>query len=158
MTYKLVVAAAILAMGVPAHAKQSNGTGTFEETGAYWSNGELPKSFKLRITMTVEGDTLRYHGENTTDPAKPIVSDWSGKADGKVYPFNGGYFDQMAIHKVYEDQYLVEKYRGGELVIGEFWRFVPKTDQWIRHGVVAKSILPNGTKTYIEYFKRAGRK
>lgn len=158
MKRKLIVLGVMLACTSPAVAKDRPASGTFEETGAYWSNGELPKDFKLTMTMTVDGDMLRYHGVNTTDASKPVVTDWSGKIDGKIYPFDGGYFDHLAIHKIYDDQYLVEKYRDGGLVIGEFWRFVPKTDQWIRHGVVAKSIVPNGTKTYVEYFQRVKTK
>lgn len=155
MNRKLIMFAALLVSSVPAVAKDRPASGTFEEAGAYWSNGDLPKAFKLEITMTVSGDTLSYHGVNSTDPANPLIADWSAKTDGKKYPSADKHFDEIAVHKIYEDHYLIEKYRDGGLVVGEFWRFISKSDQWIRHGVVAKSLVANGTKTYVEYFKRA---
>ncbi|NKF22276.1 hypothetical protein [Solimonas marina] len=130
-------------------------SGAFHEVHAYWSNGELPKQFKLDITITVDGDTVSYRGVNSTDRTHPHVATWSGKADGQLRAFDGGYFDHMALRAVAPDEYLIEKYREGVLVVGEFWRYVASRDEWVRHGVVARAAADGTSKSYIERFARS---
>lgn len=137
---------------MPAVAYSRGLSGTFTERHAYWNDG-IPADFKIDMTITVGKDSLTYRGVNTTDPANPVVTEFSGKFDGIIRPFVGRHFDHLAIHKLHDDEFLVEKYGGGQVVIGEFWRYAADTDEWIRHGVVAR--MPNGkSRTYVEYFRR----
>lgn len=137
-----------------AYAAPSKSSGDFEETHAYWSNGKLPATFHLSITISVDGDLMTYRGVNSTDPEHPHIAEWSGKLDGQLYPFDGGYFDHMKLLKMGPNEYLIEKYRDGALVVGEFWNYLPEEDKWVRHGVVARAAADGTSKAYIEEFSR----
>jgi hypothetical protein len=141
-------------LSAPALAAPAASSGDFDEAHAYWSNGQLPATFHLAITMTVDGDKVSYRGVNSTNKDHPVVATWSGTIDGQKYAFDGGYFDYMALMKTGPDEFLLEKYRKGDLVVGEFWRFDPQGDEWIRHGVVARAAADGTSKSYIEIFKR----
>ncbi|WP_293971715.1 hypothetical protein [Sphingomonas sp.] len=143
-----------LLAAAPALAAPGKSSGDFEESHAYWSNGQLPATFHLTITMTVDGDTVSYRGVNSTDRDHPHVATWSGKLDGKRYAFDGGYFDHMALMKTGPDEFMIEKYRNGDLVVGEFWRYTAEGDEWVRHGVVARAAADGTSKSYIETFRR----
>ncbi|MBB5684781.1 hypothetical protein [Sphingobium boeckii] len=127
-------------------------SGTFSEREATWNDG-APDGFKLNMTIVVSEDSLTYRGVNVTDPAKPIVTEWSGKFDGVSRPLVGRHFDHLAVSKLHEDEFMVQKLEGDLATIVEFWRYVEETDEWIRHGVVPK--LENGKpRIYVEYFRR----
>lgn len=142
------------ALAAPALATPAKSSGDFEEVHAYWSNGQLPATFHLAITMTVDGDKVSYRGVNSTDKDHPHLATWSGVTDGKRYAFDGGYFDHMALMKTGPDEFMIEKYRNGDLVVGEFWRYDAAGDEWVRHGVVARAAADGTSKSYIEVFKR----
>jgi hypothetical protein len=151
LTGLTLLAGLISTSALAAPAKSS---GDFEEAHAYWSNGQLPATFHLAITMTVDGDKVSYRGVNSTDKANPHLAVWSGTLDGKKYAFDGGYFDHMALMKTGPDEFMIEKYRNGDLVVGEFWRYDSEGDEWVRHGVVARAAADGTSKSYIEVFKR----
>ncbi|MCW4460917.1 hypothetical protein OK349_04305 [Sphingomonas sp. BT-65] len=136
----------------PMAASPQRMSGAFSERQVYFNDG-APPTLKIDMEIKVDKDTLTYRGVNTMDPANPIITEFSGKFDGKVRPYVGRHFDHLAIHKLHHDEFLVEKYQDGQVVIGEFWRYAADTDEWIRHGVVAK--MPGGkTRTYVEYYRR----
>lgn len=136
----------------------------FDESGGktYWSNGKLPANFHIAVSIEIGNGMLSYDGVNTSTaageakPADPKghVTAFSGPIDGQIHPSKGPYWDHLAIREIDTDEYLVEKYRDGALVVGEFLKFSADGRTMIRHGVVARAAADGTSKAYVEYFTR----
>ena len=147
-----------------AHAASRDVSATYVESGdkTYWSNGKLPENLKITVRIEIGKGQLLYEGLNTTqvkgEPApadnKGHVTAFSGPIDGKIHESKGAYWDHLSIREIDDNEYLVEKYRDGVLVVGEFLKFSPDASLMIRHGVVARAAADGTTKAYVEYFHK----
>ena len=149
------VAVAVLAltgMG-SALAGPHDGSWTSTDEGTYWSDGKLPKGFKLTINLKFSDNKLDYHSVNTTQPDKPMPTDYVTTLDGTVAPFAGQQrFNQVSVKQLGPDEFQILKMKDGDVIVGEFWFFRPDGKTLVRRGV-GKS--PEGiSKAYQETFKR----
>ncbi|HEY8617792.1 hypothetical protein [Phenylobacterium sp.] len=110
-----------------------------------------PAGFKLTIWMKVEGDTLHYYSENTTNAEKPYISEHVSKLDGAVAPFpNQTRFNQISTLLTEPHELQVLKMKDGDVIAGEFWTFSKDGKTAVRRGI---SKSPEGkSKAYQEHF------
>lgn len=164
MFRNVIAVSAIAFASSVAHAASKPISATYIEGGekTYWSNGKLPENLQITVRIEIGDGKLLYEGVNTTlvkgEPApadnKGHVTAFSGPIDGKVHESKGPYWDHLSIREIDDDEYLVEKYRDGALVVGEFLKFSPDAKQMIRHGVVARAAADGTSKAYVEYFHK----
>ena len=153
MTLSLAAVAA-LAFAAPALAAgPHDGAWQSVHEGSYWSDGKLAPNFKLTVWLTFAPNKLTYHSENTTDPAKPYISDHVTTLDGAPAPFpNQARFNQVSVRQTGPDDLAILKMKDGDVIAGEFWTFSADGKTAVRRGV-AKS--PEGiSKAYEEHFMR----
>lgn len=154
MNVTLAVAAAALSLAGAAAAAPHDGDWVSSHEGSYWSDGKLDPNFKLTVTLKFEPNKLVYHSINTTDPAKPYISDHVTSLDGTVAPFPGqARFNQVSVRQTGPNDLTILKMKDGDVIAGEFWTFSPDGKTAIRRGV-GKS--PQGiSKAYEEHFVHA---
>ncbi len=152
-TVTLGLAAAVLAFSAASAQAASPHDGAWEadESKSMWSDGQLPKGFKLVITLKFGPNKLEYHGVNTTGTGKPYVTDHVTTLDGTVAPFeNQTRFNQVSVTQTGPDDMQILKMKDGDVIAGEFWTFSKDGKTAIRRGV-GKS--PEGkSKAYQETF------
>ena len=113
----------------------------------------IPPGFKLTINFKFGPNHLIYHSVNTTNPAKPYISDHETTLDGTVAPFpNQERFNQVSVTETDPNNLQILKMKDGDVIAGEFWTFSADGKTAVRRGV-AKS--PEGlSKAYEEHFAR----
>lgn len=112
-----------------------------------------PANFKLIIWMKVDGDTLHYHSENTTQPDKPYISDHVSPLDGKTAPFpNQTRFNEVSTLLTEPHELQILKMKDGDVISGEFWSFSKDGKTAVRRGV-GKS-AEGKSRAYQEHFVR----
>lgn len=151
-----IAAAAAMATAAPAFAASiSDHEGNWQavpgESAWAGSGAALPKGFKLVINLHFTPNHLVYHSVNTTDPAKPYISDHESSLDGAISPFpNQSRFNQVSVKVTGPNDMTVLKMKDGDVVAGEFWEFSADGKTAIRRGV-GKS--PEGkSHAYEEHF------
>jgi hypothetical protein len=148
------LAASAFALG-SAHAwaaSPHDGAWTIDPSRSFWSNtGALPANFKLTVNFTFGDNKLVYHSVNTTQPAKPYISDHVTTLDGTPTVFaNQERFNQVSVKETDPDNLQILKMKDGDVIAGEFWSFSPDGKTAIRRGV-GKS--PEGkSHAYQEFF------
>ena len=154
-TMMTLLAGAALAMSATGAlaASPHDGAWQSEHEGSYWSDGKLASNFKLTVWLTFAPNKLTYHSENTTDPAKPYISDHVTTLDGTPAPFpNQARFNQVSVKQTGPDDIAILKMKDGDVIAGEFWTFSADGKTAVRRGV-GKS--PEGiSKAYEEHFAR----
>lgn len=140
------------ALAAPAFAAQPF-EGAWKEQHVDVKGITTPANFKLTIWMKVEGDTLVYHSENTTQPDKPYISDHVSKLDGTVAPFPDQVrFNQISTLLTEPHELQILKMKDGDVIAGEFWTFSKDGKTAVRRGV---SKSPEGkSRAYQEHFVR----
>jgi hypothetical protein len=151
-----LVAAAAMTTAVPAVAQSiSDHEGAWQAAPAEsaWAGGgaALPAGFKLVINLHFSPNHLAYHSVNTTDPAKPYISDHESSLDGTVAPFpNQTRFNQVSVKVTGPNDMTVLKMKDGDVIAGEFWSFSADGKTAIRRGV---GKTPEGkSHAYEEHF------
>jgi hypothetical protein len=110
-----------------------------------------PANFKLTIWMKVEGDTLHYHSENTTQADKPYISDHVSKLDGTVAPFPDQVrFNQISTLLTEPRELQVLKMKDGDVIAGEFWTFSADGKAAVRRGIGKNA--EGKSRAYQEHF------
>jgi hypothetical protein len=123
MKVAFIDALALLA-AVPAAAADHSGTYQSNEAKSFWSNGELPKGFKLKIEMTFSANKLVYHAVNTTNPAKPYINDFESTLDDAVGPLHDNpRFNEIRILQLGPDSFQVLEQKDGDVIVGQHWEF-----------------------------------
>ena len=134
-------------------ASPHDGAWTIDPARSFWSNqtGTLPANFKLTVNFKFGDNKLTYHSVNTTQPAKPYISDHETTLDGAITPFaNQERFNQVSVKQTDADNLQILKMKDGDVIAGEFWSFSPDGKTAIRRGV-GKS--PEGkSHAYQEFF------
>jgi len=151
-TVTLGLGAALALSAAPALAAgPHDGAWQSVHEGSYWSDGKLAPNFKLTVWLTFAPNKLTYHSENTTDPAKPYISDHVTTLDGAVTPFaNQERFNQVSVTQTDPDNLQILKMKDGDVIAGEFWSFSADGKTAVRRGV-GKS--PEGkSHAYQEFF------
>ncbi len=147
------LAASALALAVPAFAAVHDGDWEIVPSKSFWSNqaGALPANFKLVVNFKFGENKLTYHSVDTTNPAKPYISDHVTTLDGTPTIFaNQERFNQVAVKQTEPDEMQILKMKDGDVIAGEFWAFSSDGKTAIRRGV-GKS--PEGkSHAYQEFF------
>lgn len=154
MTLAALAAAALsLAASGAWAANAHDGAWVSQHEGSYWSDGKLAPNFKLTVWLTFAANKLTYHSENTTDPAKPYISDHVTTLDGTPAPFpNQARFNQVSVKQTGPNDIAILKMKDGDVIAGEFWTFSADGKTAVRRGV-GKS--PEGiSKAYEEHFAK----
>lgn len=103
---------------------------------SFWSDGKLPKDFKLTVNMKFSDNKLEYHSVNTTMPDKPYISDHVTTLDGVPTVFaDQARFNQVAVLQTGPNDLQILKMKDGDVIAGEFWTFSPDGKMAIRRGV-----------------------
>ncbi|CAN7606070.1 hypothetical protein LJR225_004591 [Phenylobacterium sp. LjRoot225] len=142
-----------LAAGQAQAANPHDGAWSSVESQSYWSDGKLPKGFKLTINLAFGDNKLEYHSVNTTMPGKEFKTDYLTTLDGTPAIFeNQDRFNQVSVKQLGPDEFQILKMKDGDVIVGEFWTFRPDGKTLVRRGV-GKS--PEGrSKAYQETFVR----
>lgn len=153
MMMTLSAAAVALAATPVLAANPHDGAWESVESRSYWSDGKLPKGFKLTINLKFGDNKLEYHSVNTTQPDKPFKTDYLTSLDGVPAIFdNQDRFNQVSVKQLGPDEFQILKMKDGDVIVGEFWTFRPDGKTLVRRGV-GKS--PQGvSKAYQETFVR----
>lgn len=149
----LLCAAVLLASAPARAANPHDGAWESVESQSYWSDGKLPKGFKLTITLKFGDNKLEYHSINSTMADKPFLTDYLTTLDGTISQFdNQDRFNQVSVKQLGPDEFQILKMKDGDVIVGEFWTFRPDGKTLVRRGV-GKS--PQGiSKAYQESFVR----
>jgi hypothetical protein len=154
-TLMLALTAATLAIsaGQALAANPHDGAWSSVEEKSYWSDGKLPKGFKLTINLLFGDNKLEYHSVNSTQPGKDFKTDYLTTLDGTPTLFeNQERFNQVSVKQLGADEFQILKMKDGDVIVGEFWTFRPDGKTLVRRGV-GKS--PEGkSKAYQETFVR----
>lgn len=152
-TLTLGLAAAVLTLSAVSAQAANKHDGAWQSVheGSYWSDGKLDPNFKLTVNLTFGPNKLTYHSENTTNPAKPYISDHVTTLDGTPAPFpNQQRFNQVSVKQTGPNDIAILKMKDGDVIAGEFWTFSADGKTAVRRGV-GKS--PEGvSKAYEEHF------
>jgi hypothetical protein len=111
----------------------------------------IPEGFKLTINFKFGDNHLVYHSANTTNAAKPYISDHETTLDGKVSPFpNQERFNQVSVTETDPDNLQILKMKDGDVIAGEFWTFSKDGKTAVRRGIGKN---PDGkSHAYQEHF------
>lgn len=133
-------------------ANPHDGAWASVEEKSYWSDGKLPKGFKLTINLKFGDNKLEYHSVNTTG-GREFKTDYLTTLDGTPTVFeNQDRFNQVSVKQLGPDEFQILKMKDGDVIVGEFWTFRPDGKTLVRRGV-GKS--PEGkSKAYQETFVR----
>jgi hypothetical protein len=145
-------AALVLTASQAQAANPHDGAWTSVEEKSYWSDGKLPKGFKLTINLKFGDNKLEYHSVNTTG-GREFKTDYLTSLDGTPATFeNQDRFNQVSVKQLGPDEFQILKMKDGDVIVGEFWTFRPDGKTLVRRGV-GKS--PEGrSKAYQETFVR----
>lgn len=148
----LLGATVMLTAGQALAANPHDGSWVSVEEKSYWSDGKLPKGFKLTITLKFGDNRLEYHSVNTTG-GREFKTDYLTTLDGAISAFeNQDRFNQVSVKQLGPDEFQILKLKDGDVIVGEFWTFRPDGKTLVRRGV-GKS--PEGrSKAYQETFVR----
>jgi hypothetical protein len=143
------VSAALLTAGPAAAASPHDGDWVAVESKAPGST--ITPGFKLVINFKFGDNKLTYHSENTTNPAKPYISDHVTTLDGTVAPFpNQERFNQVAITQTDPDNLQILKMKDGDVIAGEFWTFSADGKTAVRRGIAKNA--EGKSHAYQEHF------
>lgn len=118
-----------------------------------WSNGQLPAGFSLTLDLAFEGERIHYRSVNDTNPRDPKRNDFYIDLDNRPHPLPGyARYNQIQGRRLSASEYEVLHLQDGDVIVAEFWQFLPDARQLVRRGV-GKS--PEGrSKAFEEYFQR----
>lgn len=131
-----------------------NGEWKVDADRTVWSDGQLPKGFSLTVVLDVDERRIHYRSVNDTNPGDPKRNDFIIPLDGLSHPLPGySRYNQVRGRQLSPDEYEVLKLNDGDVIVAEFWRFLPGGKELVRRGV-GKS--PAGlSKAFEEYFVRS---
>lgn len=140
-------------LATPAFAAAHDGVYQSNEAKSFWSDGNFPKGFKLKIELKWLPNKLVYHAVNTTNPAKPYINNFEASLDDQVGPLNdNARFNQIRIKQLTPDAYQVLEQKDGDVIVGQRWEFSKDGKSLVRWGV-GKS--PEGkSKAFLEWFDK----
>ena len=147
-----VGATLLMTAGQALAANPHDGSWVSVEEKSYWSDGNLPKGFKLTINLKFGDNKLEYHSVNTTG-GREFKTDYLTSLDGTPAVFKDqARFNQVSVKQLGPDEFQILKMKDGDVIVGEFWTFRPDGKTLVRRGV-GKS--PEGrSKAYQETFVR----
>ena len=136
-TVTLGLAAAVLACSAAAPAWAANPhDGDWTAVVSKAPGSTIPEGFKLTINFKFGDNHLVYHSVNTTNPAKPYISDHVTTLDGKVAPFpSQERFNQVSVTQTDPDDLQILKMKDGDVIAGEFWTFSKDGKTAVRRGI-----------------------
>lgn len=148
-----LLAASMLMAGPAAARDPQAGSWQSVRDGSYWSTGDFPASFSLRIDLMFEGGKLIYHSVNDSDKAKVGVLDFTVPTDGSVHPIAGqARYNQVSVNRISDSELHVLQLKDGDVIVASFYTFAPDGKSFVRNGV-GKS--PEGkSKAYREVFAK----
>ena len=137
-TVTLGLAAAVLALSAASAqaANKHDGAWSSVEDKSYWSDGKLPKGFKLTINLLFGDNKLEYHSVNTTRPGTEFKTDYLTTLDGTPTLFeNQERFNQVSVKQLGPDEFQILKMKDGDVIAGEFWTFSVDGKTAVRRGI-----------------------
>ncbi len=151
--YRIGALALSALVTTPALAANHDGVYQSNEAKSFWSDGNFPKGFKLKIEMKWQPNKLIYHAVNTTNPAKPYLNNFEASLDDAVGPLNdNARFNQIRIKQLTPDAYQVLEQKDGDVIVGQRWEFSKDGKSLVRWGI-GKS--PEGrSKAFLEWFDK----
>ncbi|MET0290444.1 MAG: hypothetical protein ABW178_12510 [Pseudoxanthomonas sp.] len=152
----LLCAALLATFPLVAQAADSNafdGTYKVQAETVHWSNGQLPEGFSLSITLDFQDGRIHYQSVNDTKPNDPKRNDFFIVLDDQAHPLPGyTRYNEIRGRQLSGDEFEVLHQLDGDVVVAEFWRFLPDGRTLVRRGV-GKS--PEGqSKAFEETFLR----
>lgn len=146
------IALSLLA-ATPAFAASHDGVWQSNEAKSFWSDGNFPKGFKLKIELKWLPNKLVYHATNTTNPAKPYLNNFEATLDDQVGPLNeNARFNEIRIRQLTPDVFQVLEQKDGDVIVGQRWEFSKDGKSLVRWGI-GKS--PEGkSKAFLEWFDK----
>jgi len=131
------LAALALAAGAAAPAlAASPHEGNWEAVVSKEPGSTIEPGFKLTINFKFGPNHLVYHSVNTTNPAKPYISDHETTLDGTVAAFpNQERFNQVSVTETDPNNLQILKMKDGDVIAGEFWTFSADGKTAVRRGI-----------------------
>jgi hypothetical protein len=131
-----LAAAAALALGGASAQAASPHDGNWVAVESKAPGSTITPGFKLVINFKFGDNKLTYHSANTTNAAKPYISDHVTTLDGATAPFlNQERFNQVSVTQTGPNDLQILKMKDGDVIAGEFWTFNPDNKTAIRRGI-----------------------
>jgi hypothetical protein len=121
-----------------------------------FSNMAFPPNMSLTLDMKFEPGApgrIVYGSVNDTNKEKPYISNFSATLDGVPGPFEEQTrFNQISVLQLNPTEFRVLKMKDGDVVVGEFWTFLPDGKTLLRRGVGKNA--EGRSRAFEEYFTR----
>jgi len=155
MFRKLLIAVLAWTAASLAYAADSPHSGTWriDPTRSSFSNQPFPPNMSLTLKMKFADGKIVYDSVNDTNREKPYVSHFETGLDGKPSPFREqARFDEVSVLQLNANEFRVLKTKAGDVVVGEFWTFLPDGRTLLRRGVGKNA--EGRSRAFEEYFTR----
>ena len=113
-----------------------NGTWKIDAPKSSFSNGKFPKNMSITITVSIQGNQLKYHSVNDTNKDKPTGLDYTVTVDGKPYPATGSAtFNSASVRRIGKNQLEILETKDGDVMVGSIWELLPGGKRFVRRGI-----------------------
>lgn len=155
MFLRLLTVVFIWSIASVAAASELNHSGTWriDPARSSFSNMPFPANMDLTLTMKLADGVIVYNSVNLTNPERPYISNFQTGLDGKPSPFlEQARFDAVSVLQLNESEFRVLKTKLDDVIVGEFWTFLPDGKTLIRRGVGKNA--EGKSRAFEEYFVR----
>jgi hypothetical protein len=132
----------------------ADGKWFIDPTRSSFSNQPFPPNMSLTLDIKFADGKVIYNSVNNTNKDNPpYVSNFATPLDGSPSPFEEqSRFNQVAVLQLAPTEFRVLKMKDGDVVVGEFWRFLPDGKTLVRSGVGKNA--EGRSRAFQEYFTR----
>lgn len=131
----------------------ANGRWRIDPTRSSFSNMAFPPNMSLTLDIAFSPNKIVYGSVNNTTPDKPYISNFTTTLDGAPSPFlEQTRFDQISVLQLNPTEFRILKMKGADVVVGEFWTFLPDGKTLLRRGVGKNA--QGVSRAFEEYFTR----
>ena len=119
-----------------------------------WSDGKFPKNMSLAISMSFQGDEVKYHSANDTNKDRPPnLVDYTAKMNWKPAPLAGSArYDQVAVRMLNPTQMEVIELKGNNVIVSAIYDLLPGGKRFARRGMALS--VDGSSHEYEEFFDK----
>jgi hypothetical protein len=155
MVKSFVLSALALVLSSPVVAADSAHSGTWriDAKRSSFSNMPFPQNMSLTLKIRIADGRITYGSVNDTNRDKPYLSNFATALDGTPSAFaEQERFDQVAVLQLNPDEFRVLKTKAGDVIVGEYWTFMPDGKTLRRRGVGKNA--EGRSRAFEEFFTR----
>ncbi len=95
------------------------------------------KNMSIAITLSFNGDELKYHSINDTNKQKkPNYADYTAKMDWQPHPFpNSARFNQVQVRSLGKNEMEILEMKDGDVLVSAIYQLMPGGKRFVRRGI-----------------------